>query len=101
MWIMVGGREVAMVDKAPWSAKVDFGRELTPGELIAIAYDGNRKEIARTSQLINLSRPPAEVEIVIKSEGGQPVAAELVGRHRLHKAPTSAKLLVDDTPVRA
>jgi hypothetical protein len=98
--IVLGGREVAQIDKAPWSAKVDFGRELTPGELIAIAYDGDKKEIARTSQLINLSRPPAEMEIVIKSEGGQPAEAELVGRHRLHKIPTSAKLLVDNTAVR-
>jgi hypothetical protein len=94
------GREVTRLDKAPWSAKVDFGTALTPGELTAIAFDGDGREIARTSQLINLSRPPAEMEIVIRSEGQKPVEAALVGRHRLHKSPTNAKLSVDGTDVR-
>lgn len=98
--IELGGREVARMDKAPWSAKVDFGRVLIPGELIAIAYGADGKEIARTSQLINLSRPPAEMEIVMRREGQRPVQAELVGRHRLHKLPTKATLLVDGTAVR-
>jgi hypothetical protein len=97
--IDLGGREVARMNEAPWSAKVDFGIALTPGELTAIAYDADGKELARTSQLINLSRPPAEMEIVIRSEKEQPVEAELVGRHRLHKLPTKATLLVDGAAV--
>src|SRR4051812_39572882 len=98
--IELRGREVARLDKAPWSARVDFGTVLTPGLLTAIAYDGSGKETARVSQLINLSRPAAEMEIVIKSEGGKPAEVELVGRHRLHQAPRSAKLLIDDAVVR-
>jgi hypothetical protein len=98
--IELGNREVARLDKAPWSARVDFGSELTPRDLTAVAFDGEGHEVGRTSQLINLSRPPAEMEIIIRSEGQQPVEAELVGRHRLHKAPTSAKLLVDNIVVR-
>lgn len=98
--IELGGREVARLDKAPWSARIDFGSELTPRDLTAVAFDGEGHEVGRTSQLINLSRPPAEMEIIIRSEGQQPVEAELVGRHRLHKAPTSAKLLIDNTAVR-
>src|SRR5258706_5971927 len=94
--IELRGREVARLDKAPWSANVDFGTALTPGQLTAIAFDKGGQEIARTSQLINLSRPAAEIEIVVKSEGGQPAEVELVGRHRLHQTPTSAKLLIDD-----
>ena len=98
--IELGGREVARMDKAPWSAKVDFGSALTPNELTAIAYGADGKEVARTSQVINLSRPPAEMEIVIRSEGGQPVEAELFGRHRLHKTPMKGTLLVDGADVR-
>jgi hypothetical protein len=98
--IELGGREAAQMEKAPWSAKVDFGSALNPAKLTAIAYDAGGKEIARTSQLINLSRPPAEMEIVIRSESGKPVEAELVGRHRLHKPPTNGKLFVDGTAVK-
>jgi hypothetical protein len=98
--IELRGREVARLDKTPWSARVDFGTTLTPGQLTAIAYDGGGKEIARTSQLINLSRPAAELDIVITREGKRPVQAELVGRHRLHKDPQSAKLTIDGTSVR-
>jgi hypothetical protein len=98
--IDLGGREVARLDRAPWSAKVNFGVAFTPGELTAIAYDVKGKEIARTSQLINLSRPVAEVELAIRSVEGRPVAAELVGRHRLHAAVRSASLTVDGNAVR-
>ncbi len=98
--IELGGKEVARMEKAPWSVKIDFGRAFTPSRLTAIAYDSDRKELARTSQLINLSRPPAEVEIVIRSEGKRPVEAQLVGGHRLHKSPKSAKLFLDGTGVR-
>ncbi|HXH39759.1 MAG TPA: hypothetical protein VNN08_14110 [Thermoanaerobaculia bacterium] len=98
--IVLGGREVARMEKAPWSVKVDFGSALIPNELTAIAYDADGKEVARTSQLINLSRPPAEMEIVIRSEGRRPVEAQLYGRHRLHKTPTTAKLLLDGAVVR-
>jgi len=97
--IELSGREVARMEKAPWSAKIDFGHDLLPARLTAIAYDGHANEIARTSQLINLSRPPAEVEIVIRKEGERPVEAELVGRHRLHKTSTSGKLFVDGAEV--
>ena len=98
--IELGGREVARMTNAPWSARVDFGSALTPRELTAIAYGVDGKEIARTSQVINLSRPAAEMEIVIRREGQRPVEAELVGRHRLHNAASRAKLSVDGAEVR-
>jgi hypothetical protein len=98
--IELGGAEVARMDAAPWTANVDFGRELVPSELTAIALDEDGEEIARVSQPINLARPAAEMEIVIRSEGKQPVEAELVGRHRIHKAPKSAKLSIDGTALR-
>lgn len=98
--IELGGREVARIDQAPWSARVDFGAALTPRELTAIAYDSDGKEITRIAQVINLARPAAEMEIVIRREGQRPVEAELVGRHRLHKSASGAKLSVDGIAVR-
>ena len=98
--IELGGREVARMTSAPWSARVDFGPALTPRELTAIAYGADGEEITRIAQVINLSRPAAEIEIVIHREGTQPVEAELVGRHRLHNSPSRAKLSVDGAPIR-
>ncbi|HEV7425053.1 MAG TPA: hypothetical protein VGQ46_01705 [Thermoanaerobaculia bacterium] len=98
--IELGGREVARMQSAPWSARVDFGPALTPRELTAIAYDAEGKEITRIAQSINLARPAAELEIVIHREGKRPVEAELVGRHRLHKFASGAKLTIDGSPVR-
>lgn len=98
--IELGGREAARMTSAPWSARVDFGSALTPRELTAIAYDADGKEITRIAQVINMARPAAELEIVIRREGQRPVEAELVGRHRLHKPPSGAKLSVDGTRVR-
>lgn len=98
--IELGGREVARITSAPWSARVDFGTALTPRELTAIAYDADGREITRIAQVINLARPAAELEIVIRRDGQRPVEAELVGRHRLHKLPSDAKLSVDGTAIR-
>ena len=80
--IELGGREVARITSAPWSARVDFGTALTPRELTAIAYDADGREITRIAQVINLARPAAELEIVIRRDGQRPVEAELVGRRR-------------------
>lgn len=98
--IELDGREVGRMTSAPWSARVDFGTALTPRELTAIAYDADGKEITRIAQVINLARPAAELEIVIRRDGQRPVEAELVGRHRLHKLPSGAKLSVDGTSIR-
>lgn len=98
--IELADREVGRLTNAPWSAKVDFGKELIPRELTAIGYDAKGNEIARASQLTNLSPPPAQIEIVIRSESDRPVEAELVGHHRIHKRPEEATLLVDGAPVK-
>lgn len=97
--IELGGREVARMQSAPWSARVDLGSALTPRELTAIAYDADGKEITRIAQTINLARPAAELEIVIRREGQRPIEAELVGRHRLHKSAVGAKLTIDGSPL--
>jgi hypothetical protein len=98
--IELGGREVARMTSGPWSARVDFGAALRPSVLTAIGYDVDGKEMTRVAQTINMSRPPAELEIVIRRDGKRPIEAELVGRHRLHKSAERAKLSVDGTPVR-
>lgn len=91
----IGGRVVATIPHAPWSAEVDFGPELIPQRLVAIGYDEHGKEIARASQDVNLPRGTAEVEILVKNEKGRPARAELVAKNRKHSEPARAQLSLD------
>ena len=84
----------------PWSVRVDLGKELIPRELAAVALDSHGNEIARTSQILNLPRTIAEVEIVLATEKDGQVVAQLVGRHRLHRHPRRATISVDGAKVR-
>jgi hypothetical protein len=93
--ITLAGREVASLTKPPWSAVIDFGPEIEPIELAAIGYDDHGNEIARTSQIVNLPRPVAEVEIVVRREKERPVAVELHWRHRTFARPKKAIIKVD------
>ena len=54
------------VVRAPWKAKVDFGPEIAPHELTAIARDAEGRELARDTQFINLPRSHAEVGVMLQ-----------------------------------
>ncbi len=95
----LGGRAAATMNRAPWTAEVDFGPELIPQRLVAIGYDADGKEVARTSQDVNLPRGAAEVEILVKNEDGRPARAELVTRSRKHIEPSQGKLSLDEVPL--
>jgi hypothetical protein len=98
--VELGGHEAGKLTGAPWTLKVDFGKELIPRELVAIGYDAKGLEIARASQLTNLSPPPAQLDIVVHREPQQPIEVELVGRHRIHKRVEEAKLLLDGKEIK-
>ncbi len=88
--IVLGGRELIHLRHPPWSAAVDFGREITPAELVAIGYDDRGTEIARASQIINLPRARAEFEFVLHSD-----AVELRWRHLANAVPKRASITMD------
>jgi hypothetical protein len=62
------GQIVTTVKGAPWQALINFGEELVPQELTAIAYDANGAEVGRDTQLVNLPRPAAEASIDLRRE---------------------------------
>jgi hypothetical protein len=93
--IMLGGKTLATIQGPPWTALVDFGGELTPRTLEAVGYDSHGDEVTRASQVLNLPRPPAELEIAIRNEGPRPVLASLMGSHRSHEHPTRGQLSID------
>jgi hypothetical protein len=67
--LLRNGVPVRTVAGPPWQALLDFGSELVPQELTAVAYDASGVEIARDTQLVNLPRPSAEAAIDLRREG--------------------------------
>ncbi len=105
--ISLSGRLVATLTQPPWDAVIDFGPRIEPTELTAVGYDSHGDEIARATQIVNLPRPVAEIEIVVhnKQDGEQdgekgnaqvrPAAAELRWQHRTFAHPQKAIIKVD------
>lgn len=96
------GRAVGRIARAPWSLTVDFGAELAPHELVARGFDREGREIGLARQLVNLPRPPAEVEILLeRDEEGRPVAARFSGQSLLTQGPPRAAVAFDGKPLSA
>ncbi len=72
--VLLSGRSVATLTQEPWSLEVDFGSELAPHELVAVARDAEEMEVGRVRQWINLPQPPVEVTVVLEGTDGQRVA---------------------------
>jgi hypothetical protein len=94
--ILLDGKQVAALQKAPWSAMVDFGPSIVPGDLVAIGYDARGDEVARTSQTLNLPRPLADFVVSVKNDAnGRPASAELRWEHLMAAKPATSSLKVD------
>src|SRR4051812_37735781 len=72
------GTAVVRIGGPKWRTKLDFGTALEPHELIARALDDKGQEVGRARQVINLPRPPAEVEMLLENNvQGKPAGARL------------------------
>jgi hypothetical protein len=99
--ILVDGREAAVVKAAPWSAIVDLGPAFEPRELVAIAFDRDGDEIGRTSQIINLPRPSAELTIGLQTDDkGIPLSVALRWEHVFAAKPSHTTISIDGQNVR-
>lgn len=94
--ILVDGRESAVMTAAPWRAIVDLGPAFEPHELVAVAYDRDGGEIGRTSQMINLPRPLAELTLTLQvDDKGLPVSVGLRWEHVFAAKPSRATIRID------
>ncbi|HEV7572796.1 MAG TPA: hypothetical protein VGQ21_14960 [Thermoanaerobaculia bacterium] len=94
--ILLDGKQVAALQKEPWSVTVDFGPSIAPGDLVAIGYDARGDEVARASQSVNLPRPLADFVISVKNDiNGRPVSAELRWEHLMAAKPAKSSLKID------
>ncbi len=84
----------------PWSLVCDFGQQLRPHELIAVAYDPEGHELGRARQWVNLPRRPAEASVVLDGgDGGRGVSARLSWESVVGAAPASIAVTFNGQPL--
>jgi hypothetical protein len=76
--LVLDGVPAARIGSPPWRAKVDFGRDLQPHELVARALDEDGEEVGRAALWVNLPRPPADVSLLLENgPHGRPARARV------------------------
>ncbi len=72
------GVVAARLEQPPWQALVDFGSDLVPHEIEALALDERGEVTGRASREVNRPRPEAEAIIFLERDPkGRPVAARV------------------------
>jgi hypothetical protein len=96
---VLDGSSVASIPHPPWRAVVDFGRDLTPHEVIARALDAAGHPLGLARQWVNLPRQPAEVGVLLeKDEKGVSRSAKLTVES-LYGPPESVTVTFDGRPL--
>jgi hypothetical protein len=93
--LVLAGQEIARLTQPPWRTEIDLGSNLVPRELEAIGYDAKGNEVGRASQVLNLPKPAAEVQIVLGEDGVQ-----LRWTNLEYAKPKSASVTFDGAPLR-
>ena len=94
--LVLDGEVVARLDEAPWEASLDFGINLKPRQLIAIAYDDEGVELDRKRQEINRPRPSAEARLFLKrDDDGRPVSVRVDSQSTQDQRPTEVLVTLD------
>jgi hypothetical protein len=77
--IELDGRVVGTAKAAPWEASVDFGADLRPHRISAVAFDPGGREIGRVTRNLNVSQSPVRADLLVEcDQRGAPHAARLV-----------------------
>jgi len=84
----------------PWVFRCDFGDELAPHRLEAVAFDERGSELGRSEQAVNLAPQQAEAEIAVeRDEAGRAAALQVVWDTVSDAAPSSLLVSFDDVPL--
>lgn len=96
------GELVGTLEKSPWSLPVDLGKDLSPHELVARAFDSSAREIGVVRQWLNLPGPSAKTEILLdRDEKGRATAARLIWGSVLDSSPKTIVVTFDGQPLAA
>ncbi len=98
--LLLDGAAAARIDQKPWTARVDFGTDLSPHELVARALDSRGREIARARQWLNLPRPAAEMSILLqRDDKGVATGAQLSWASLQPGPPSALAVTFDGRPL--
>jgi hypothetical protein len=101
--VRLNDRQVATLSAPPWKLDCDFGAELVPQELTAVALDAGGREVGRARQWINLPQPPAHVTVTIVTEtlagGGEEHVARLEWESLAGGEPQAVAVTMDGAPL--
>ena len=98
--VQLDGERVAQLRTPEWHTTVDFGFQLRPHELVAVAYDRDGKETSRVQQYVNLPRPRAEARLVLHTTDDGPAdSAQLTWSALDRSAPEKLEVLFDGQPL--
>ncbi len=100
--IQLDGRPLGSIAGPPWTLIGDFGDELLPHELVAIALGAAGQELGRVEQRINLPRARAEANLtLVQGAGKTPASARLNWQAMEHDRPQRVQLFFDGSPLPA
>ncbi|MEE4271254.1 MAG: hypothetical protein V2I67_06255 [Thermoanaerobaculales bacterium] len=99
--IRVDERLLATATGPSWTATCNFGRELHPSRLEAVAYDESGRVLGRDERWINLPGMRADAEIVgIRDDRGKVTGARLTWSSPEFDKPKKILVTLDGEPVK-
>jgi hypothetical protein len=97
--LVLDGTAVVRLTGRPWRTRLDFGAALEPHELVARALDDKGQEVGRARQVLNLPRPPAEMDVLLENDpdgpAGHPTAARLTWSSLTNEKPAAVNVVFD------
>lgn len=98
--VLLDDRLVGTIKGSPWSVPIDFGSELAPHELVAVAFDALYGEVGRATQWVNSPRPPVEAVLMVERDAeGRGTLARLNWGTLLGTEPSAVEASFDGRPL--
>lgn len=98
--LLLDGAKVATLEGPPWQTEYDFGFEVLPRELVAVARDSSGAELGRVRQLINVPRQRSEARLALESDDdSRETTARLIWRALDRDRPRSIAMTFDGRPL--
>ena len=107
--LRLDGESLGTLRGAPWVKDCDFGTELAPRHLEAVAFDAEGRELGRVSQWLNLPQEAAVASVVLEPAGddspaplrgdGKPRVARVSWESLAGAEPKSVSASLDGSPL--